>query len=80
MIAKTNMYGKHQTTVPKEIRNRLGVDENVIIEWDINDNNEAVLKFKKKLSLEDMIGRYTAKEPFDSVNVAKEIEKGGKGD
>ncbi|MDR0912285.1 MAG: AbrB/MazE/SpoVT family DNA-binding domain-containing protein [Methanobrevibacter sp.] len=53
MIAVTNIFGKNQTTIPKEIRQKLGLNSNMVIEWDINSNNEAVLKFKKKYSEND---------------------------
>jgi bifunctional DNA-binding transcriptional regulator/antitoxin component of YhaV-PrlF toxin-antitoxin module len=48
MIAITSIFGKNQTTIPKEVRERLGLDDNMMIEWDINKNNEAILKFRKK--------------------------------
>ncbi|MGL6298705.1 MAG: hypothetical protein ACRC1M_06000 [Methanobacteriaceae archaeon] len=53
MLAVTNVFGKNQTTIPKEIRQRLDLNGNFIIEWDINKNNEAVLKFKPKYSKEE---------------------------
>jgi len=54
MIAITNIFGKNQTTIPKEVRKRLGLEKNMIIEWDINDKNEAILRFRKYNSEEEM--------------------------
>ncbi|MDR3063508.1 MAG: AbrB/MazE/SpoVT family DNA-binding domain-containing protein [Methanobrevibacter sp.] len=53
MIAVTNMFGKNQTTIPKEIRNRLNLKGNMIIEWDVNEENDVVLRFKKKYTEEE---------------------------
>ena len=53
MIAVTNVFGKNQTTIPKEIRNRLNLNGNMIIEWDINKDNDVVLRFKKKYTEEE---------------------------
>jgi bifunctional DNA-binding transcriptional regulator/antitoxin component of YhaV-PrlF toxin-antitoxin module len=36
MIAITNVFGKNQTIIPKEIRERLNLNGNYVIEWDIN--------------------------------------------
>ncbi|MCL2156645.1 MAG: type II toxin-antitoxin system PrlF family antitoxin [Methanobrevibacter sp.] len=53
MIAITNIFGKNQTTIPKEVRKRLGLEKNMIIEWDVNENNEAILKFRRKYTEEE---------------------------
>jgi bifunctional DNA-binding transcriptional regulator/antitoxin component of YhaV-PrlF toxin-antitoxin module len=47
MIAITSIFGKNQTTIPKQMRERLKLDNNMIIEWDITNNDEAILKFRK---------------------------------
>ena len=69
MIAITSIFGKNQTTIPKQVRERLGLDSNMIIEWDVNNKNEAILKFRKKDC-----------EPFfdklDKIN--EEMEQGNK--
>ena len=73
MIAITNIFGKNQTTIPKEVRKRLGLEKNMVIEWDVNGNNEAILRFRKK---------YTEKEcdsffnKLDKIN--KEMDQGKK--
>jgi bifunctional DNA-binding transcriptional regulator/antitoxin component of YhaV-PrlF toxin-antitoxin module len=73
MIAITNIFGKNQTTIPKEVRKRLGLEKNMIIEWDVNENNEAVLRFRKK---------YTEKECDSFFNnldkISKEMDQGKK--
>ena len=77
MIAKTNIYEKFQTVVPKKVRDKLGIDQEYkIIEWDINDKNQAILTFQKKKSMDDLIGKYSTEEPFDAVCDLKKIRKG----
>ena len=66
MIAITNIFGKNQTTIPKEVRKRLGLEKNMVIEWDVNEKNEAILRFKKK---------YTEEECDSFFNRLDEIEK-----
>ena len=66
MIAVTNIFGKNQTTIPKEVRERLGLEKNMIIEWDVNEKNEAILKFKRK---------YTEEECESFFNRLEEIKK-----
>jgi bifunctional DNA-binding transcriptional regulator/antitoxin component of YhaV-PrlF toxin-antitoxin module len=66
MIAITNIFGKNQTTIPKEVRKKLGLEKNMIIEWDVNEKNEAILRFRKK---------YTEKECDDFFNKLDKIDK-----
>ena len=73
MIAITNIFGKNQTTIPKEVRKRLGLEKNMIIEWDVNENNEAVLKFRKKYTEEECDSFF---DRLDKIN--KEMEQGDK--
>lgn len=76
MIAKTKMYEKFQTVVPKKIREKMGItQEHTIIEWNINDKNEVVLTFKKKKSIDDLIGKYATREKFNAVDELKKLRK-----
>ncbi|MDR2545000.1 MAG: AbrB/MazE/SpoVT family DNA-binding domain-containing protein [Methanobrevibacter sp.] len=73
MLAVTNVFGKNQTTIPKEVRQKLGLDGNFIIEWNINENNEAVLKFKRKYSKKD------CDSFFNNLDkISKEMDQGKK--
>jgi bifunctional DNA-binding transcriptional regulator/antitoxin component of YhaV-PrlF toxin-antitoxin module len=73
MLAVTNVFGKNQTTIPKEIRQRLNLDGNFVIEWDINENNEAILKFKRKYSKKECDSFFNK---LDKIN--EEMDKGKK--
>ena len=76
MMAKTSIYPKYQTTIPKEIRKRLDLKENYVIEWDINENGKVELTFRKKLTEEDIAGMIKKELPYDSVEIKKRGSKG----
>ena len=72
----TRIYDKFQTVIPAEIRNEFNLDKSYKIEWRINDDGKVELEFIKELSLDEMVGRYTASQPIDSVQLKKDIENG----
>ncbi len=76
MVSVTKIYDKFQTVIPAEIRNEFNLDKSYKIEWKINENGKVELEFIKELSLDDMIGRYTAKEPIDSVKLKQDFKDG----
>lgn len=76
MIVTTKIYNKYQTVVPLEIRKKLGIEQNDIIEWKLKENGKVEVSFSKNLSEKDMIGRFKAKKPFDSVKLLKKMDKG----
>jgi AbrB family looped-hinge helix DNA binding protein len=76
MIAKTNIYPKYQTTIPKEIRKKLELKENQVIEWNINEKGNVELKFREKHSFKDMAGIFKTKQKTDAVEIKKKVQKG----
>ncbi|MDR0911758.1 MAG: AbrB/MazE/SpoVT family DNA-binding domain-containing protein [Methanobrevibacter sp.] len=77
MFAMTKIYNKYQTVIPKEIRQRFGVTENYSVEWDVDENNEIKVRFVENLSFEDMAGIFKSDEVTDSVELKKQVQKGG---
>lgn len=47
---------KGQVTIPVAIRERLGIEEKDILLWEINPDNEVVVKKPKQLSLDEVFG------------------------
>ncbi|MDR0911580.1 MAG: AbrB/MazE/SpoVT family DNA-binding domain-containing protein [Methanobrevibacter sp.] len=78
MTIKTKVYNGNQTVIPSELRKKFNIKPNDTIEWTINKKCKIEIEIIKALSLEDMIGRYTAKRPFNSVKEIKKIERGEK--
>ena len=62
VIATTTLYKNYQLAIPKAIRNQfkdLSV-EDTIVDWSINENNEIIIKPRKKVSLDDVCLLYTS--------------------
>ena len=74
MVSVTSIYDKFQTVIPAEIRNEFNLDKSHKIEWRINDDGKVELDFIKKLTLDEMVGRYTASQPIDSVQLKKDFK------
>lgn len=76
-LATTKIYDKFQTVIPVEIRKKYGIEgKDYFIEWNINNKGKVELEFVKKLSFEDMVGRYKTKKPIDSLKLKKQFRKG----
>lgn len=69
MVSVTKIYDKFQTVIPLEIRKEFNLDKSYKVEWKINENGKVELDFIKELSLDDMVGRYSACENIDSVKL-----------
>ncbi len=75
-MVETKISKGFKITIPSEIRKELGISENDKVEWLINQDNEVVIKVKKKKSLKDIIG-IISDENMDSV---LDTEKAGMGE
>ena len=77
IIATTTLYKNYQLAIPKAIRNQfkdLSV-ENTIVDWSINENNEIIIKPRKKVSLEDVLGIIEDDDPRDAVELKRSLYK-----
>ena len=52
------------------------MDKSYKIEWKINDEGKVELEFIKELTLDEMVGRYTAVEPTDVVSLKNDFKNG----
>ena len=77
MVSVTSIYDKFQTVIPAEIRKEFNLDKSYKIEWKINENGKVELDFIKELSLDDMVGRYSAIEKIDSVKLKHDFKNNG---
>jgi len=76
MVSVTSIYDKFQTVIPAEIRNEFNLDKSYKIEWRIKEDGKVELQFIKELTLNEMVGRYTASEPIDSVQLKNDFKNG----
>ena len=77
IIATTALYKNYQLAIPKAIRNKLTdlTIEGTIIDWSINENNEIVIKPRKRVSLEDVLGIIEDDDPRDAVELKRSLYK-----
>ena len=76
-MATTTLYKNYQLAIPKVIRNQfkdLSVDD-TIIDWSINENNEIVIKPRKKVCLDDVLGIIEDDDSRDAVELKRSLYK-----
>ena len=71
------MYKNYQLAIPKAIRNKLTdvTIDDTIIDWSINENNEIVIKPRKKVNLNDVLGIIEDDDPRDAVELKRSLYK-----
>lgn len=77
IIATTNLYRNYQLAIPKAIRNQfkdLSV-EDTVVDWFINENNEIIIKPRKKVCLDDVLGIIEDDNPRDAVELKRSLYK-----
>ena len=70
----TSIYDKFQTVIPAEIRKEFNLDKSYKIKWEIKSNGKIELEFFKELSLDDMVGKYSASETINSVELKQDFK------
>lgn len=75
ILCSTKIYKNFQTSIPKEVREIFGVDEETIVEWGIDKNGKPEVNFRKKIKVDDIIGLIKTEKPTNSVELKKEIYK-----
>jgi AbrB family looped-hinge helix DNA binding protein len=76
MTYKTKISKGFQTVVPSEIRKKFNIGPGDQLEW-ILSNDEVKLKFRKKVSIEDIMGMLDLPET-DAVELKKKVQRGDK--
>ncbi len=75
IIATTTLYKNYQLAIPKAIRNKI-TDLNIedtVIDWSINENNEIIIKPRKKVSLDDVLGIIEDDDPRNAVELKRSL-------
>ena len=77
IIATTTLYKNYQLAIPKAIRNKI-TDLNIedtVIDWSINEKNEIIIKPRKKVSLDDVLGIIEDDDSRDAVEIKRSLYK-----
>ena len=75
MRYKTELSNDFQTIIPPEIRKKFKISSGDPIEWIIS-NNEVKLKFRKKVSFDEILGIIDSES--DAVELKKKVQRGDK--
>lgn len=77
ILATTTLYKNYQLAIPKVIRNQFKElnSTDAVIDWSINENNEIVIKPRKRVSLEDVIGIIEDDDPRNAVELKRSLYK-----
>ena len=73
MRCETKVSSGYPTIVPADIRKSLNINPGDILEWTL-DNNKIVVKPRKKMQFEDIIG--LIEEGGDALSAKKRIQSG----
>ena len=76
MVSVTKIYDKFQTVIPLEIRKEFNLDKSYKVDWKITKDGKVELDFIKDLTLDEMIGKYSAAEDIDSVKLKHDFKNG----
>jgi AbrB family looped-hinge helix DNA binding protein len=76
MLYKTKISNGFQTVVPSEIRKKFDINPGDYLEWVLTDD-EVILRFRKKVTLEDIFGMVDGPET-DAVELKKKVQRGEK--
>lgn len=72
-MIETKIYQRGQTTIPSEYRKEYNLSKDDVVEWKKNDQGEIVVSFRKKVTIDEMIGSIKTKEKTDSVELVRSI-------
>ena len=75
ILATTTLYKNYQLAIPKAIRTQFKELDNdeVLIDWLIGKNNEIIIKPRKKVSLEEVIGIIEDDDPKNAVELKRSL-------
>lgn len=68
MVTTTKIYDKYQTVIPKEIRQKLDITKEDIVEWRLLENNDIRINIRKKSDFKDIIGMINTKNLLMLLN------------
>jgi len=76
MSFSTKIYKGFQTAIPSEIRKKLKLEVDDIVEWYLDEKGNVNLEFRKKTNFEDIIGIGETTYKTNAVKMKKKVAKG----
>lgn len=73
VLANTKVYHNYQTAIPKIIREKFNIDKETVIEWGINDDGTPRINFRKKVTVDDVLGMVDDDGTESSVELKRGI-------
>ena len=73
VLANTKVYNNYQTAIPKEMREKFNIDKETVIEWGVDDKGEPQIKFRKKVTVDDVLGMIDDEGTESSVELKRSI-------
>lgn len=73
ILANSYIYKNYQTVIPKNVRKEFNVTEDTVVEWIKNEKGELNIKFRKKVTLNDVVGMIKKE---DDIECNWDIDKG----
>lgn len=70
---KTKINREGQTTIPSEYRKEYNLTNDDIVEWKKNEMGEIIASFRKKVTIDEIIGTIKTKEKINSVELVRNI-------
>jgi len=75
IIIETKVYSGNQTTIPSEFRKKHNIQKNDIVEWKEEKDGTIKVNFRKKVTIDDIIGIGKTKNTTNAVKLKKELYK-----
>jgi len=72
-MIETKIYQRGQTTIPSEYRKEYNLTNDDVVEWKKNEKGEIIVSFRKKVTIDEMIGTIKTKEKINSVELVRSI-------
>lgn len=73
IYADSKVYKNNQILIPSEIRKKFNIKKDDIAEWVVDDEGNISLKFRKKITFDDMRGSIKLDHKTNSVKLKKEL-------
>ena len=73
VLANTKVYNNYQTAITKEMREKFNIDKETVIEWGVNDDGTPRINFRKKVTVDDVLGMIDDDGTESSVELKRSI-------